>query len=144
MWWLVGWLVGGRSVVWFLMWWLVGTLGWVRQVWLGMAVWSGLESRASASWLGCPERSQFDGLVATELSLSRKRPSQASKGIKKTHQARLRKQSNLAQQSSVTKPPNLFVLVLTQICCGGREAKLGSGLELELELELELARTGIC
>lgn len=71
-------------------------------------------------------------------------PSQASKGVKKTHQACLRKQSNLAQQSSVTKPPNLFVLVLTQICCGGREAKLGSGLELELELELEVARTGIC
>lgn len=133
--------------MWFLMWWLVGTLGWVRQVWLGMAVWSGLKSRASASWPGCPERSQFYGLVATELSLSRKRPSalpSLERGKKKTHQARLRKQSNLAQQSSVTKPPNLFVLVLTQICCGGREAKLSSGLELELELELEVARTGIC
>lgn len=131
---VVGWLAGevwcGFVVV---AGWDVG-LGEASLAWYGWLVWMSFWL-----WKAVPRQAGLDALKDVSFMASllwdclggeTPKPRKGQKNSPSSPQ-----EGNLAQQSSLTKPPNLFVIVLTQICCG-RDAKSASGLELELELEV--------
>lgn len=113
--------------------WDVG-LGEPSLAWYGWLVWMSFWL-----WKAVPRQAGLDALKDVSFMASllwdylRGETPKPRKGQKKLTKLASGRQSRAA--SSLTKPPNLFVIVLTQICCG-RDAKSASGLELELELEV--------